>query len=209
MHSARPALLLPLCLTLPVATAAADSPVVEPDPLVVEYEGRITEVSEDPAAPAEYVVGNSISGRLFIDRSVPRRAIDFGVDEVSYRSDAHPSFVSGFWPSVGDGFDRVSMANDIERPGIQGLLDRFSVEDWLVGRNASLDSAQVFHVEATLHDFLDNVSLDQSFELTSADVDEPHESLTGGFRDSNLGPFAFVRFAIDRLTVKPKHCLAP
>jgi hypothetical protein len=41
------------------------------------------------------------------------------------------------------------------------------------------------------------------------DVDEPHESLTGGFRFSNLGPFPFVSFVLDRLTVKPGRCFAP
>jgi hypothetical protein len=73
-----------------------------------------------------------------------------------------------------------------------------------------LDGAKVLNLNATLRDLTGSVKLDyQSFEVTSAEVDEPDESLSGGIRFSSLGPFPFVKFVVDRLNVKPNHCVAP
>jgi hypothetical protein len=199
MRAARPVfLLVSLVVGLPF-TSAADT-----DPLVVEYEGTILEVSE---APPEFVVGNRISGRLLIDRLLAD-GTDLTLNHATYRS-SNPAFVSGFWPSAGDGFDEVSIAKDVSRQGDSGLIDLFSAEDFFVVQNGSLDGARVFSIDAGVRGFLDDVSLEQDFELTAADADEPEEFLSGRIRWSSLGPFPFVSFLIDRLKVKPGRCSAP
>jgi hypothetical protein len=202
MQAARPALLLPLLLTSPFTSHAVPIPGTA---ILVEYEGTISEVSE---APPEYVVGDRIAGRLYIDRRFGHFGT-IGLDEASYGSNS-PAFVRGFWPSTGDGFDNVFIANEISRPGAATPIDVFSVEDFFVVPNGSLDGAKVLNLNATLRDLTDSVKLDyQSFEVTSAEVDEPDESLSGGIRFSSLGPFPFVKFVVDRLNVKPNHCVAP
>src|SRR6185436_9116896 len=148
-----------------------------------------TEVFE---APPQYVVGDRIKGRLFVDRRLAQPRSDSSPNRVTYIS-FDPAFVGDFWPSSGDGFDRVDVSDEQSIPGIE----------------RPIDGSRVFTLSARLYDFLDGTGLDQSFELTSADVDEPNEDLSGGFRYGNLGPFAFVSFVLDRLTVKPGHCSAP
>lgn len=175
-------------------------------PIVVEYEGQISETRD---APPEYVVGDRISGRLLIDPSADVYVLDATASRATYRSDLSPSFVSGFWPSTGDGFDEVFMGNEILRQGDTGPIDIFSVEDWLVTPNGPLDTARVFSLDALVRGFLDDVSLEQRFELTSADIDDPNERLSGQFRWSNLGPFPFVSFIVDKLKVTPGRCVAP
>jgi hypothetical protein len=202
--AARSVLLLPLLLALPVTAAATERVGAGADLVVVEYEGTITEVFE---APAQYVAGDRIKGRLLIDRQLAQLRLD-SPGSATYVSD-DPEFVTGFWRRGGDGFDRVFVGDQLSIQGIDKPIDVFSAEDWLVSQNASLDSASVFGLDVWLYDFLEGTSLDQSFELTSADVDEPHEHLNGGFRFSNIGPFAFVSFVLDRLTVKPGRCFAP
>lgn len=192
--TARPILLLPLLLAWSFGAGA--------DLVSLEYEGTITEVMD---APPKYVVGDRIAGRLLIDTQLARPRGSGG--SVTYESD-NPDFVRGFWRAGGDGFDRVFVGDELSRQGIDKPIDVFSVEDWLVSPNGSLDGASVFGLHATVHDFLEGTSLDQGFELTLADVDEPHESLFGDFRFSNIGPLA-VSFVVDRLTVKPRICAAP
>jgi len=194
---ARPGLALPLVLSLPFAADAV--------PLVIDYEGTISEVSD---APSEYIVGDRIAGRLLIDPSVSWYIPEPAPDRANYYSD-DPDFVRGFWRPGGDGFDRVSIANEIMRTGADRPVDIFSVQDIYVTQGGSGDGAQRFNLNATLHDFLDHVSLDQSFEVTAADFDHPHENLSGRIAWSSLGPFPFVDFLIDRLTVKPGRCSAP
>jgi hypothetical protein len=203
--AARSVFLLPLLLALPFTAAGVERVSGGPDLVVVDYEGTISEVFE---APPQYVVGDRIKGRLLIDRQLAQRRSDSNPNQAAYTS-FDPTFVSGFWPSRGDGFDRVDLSDEQSIQGIERPIDGFSVEDWSVSEGGSLDGARVFSLNARLYDFLDGTSLDQSFELTSADVDEPNETLTGGFRYSNLGPFAFVSFVLDTLTVKPGRCLAP
>jgi hypothetical protein len=195
---ARPVLLVPLLLTLPFTIHAVPIPGTA---ILVEYEGRITQVSEAP----DYAVGDAIAGRLFIDPGVGTFGT-IGADEATYGSD-NTQFVTGFWPTFGDGFDRVFIGNEVSRPGSTRPIDVFTVEDWFVATNGSLDGARVFTVNAQVHGMTGSNKLtQQSFEVTSADVDEPGESLSGGFRFSSLGPFAFVSFVIDRLNVKPNVC---
>jgi len=203
--SARSLLLLPLLLVLPFTAAGVERARAGADLVAVEYEGTITEVFE---APPQYVVGDRIKGRLFVDRRLAQPRSDSSPNRVTYIS-FDPAFVGDFWPSSGDGFDRVDVSDEQSIPGIERPIDGFSVEDWSVSEGGSLDGARVFTLSARLYDFLDGTGLDQSFELTSADVDEPNEDLSGGFRYGNLGPFAFVSFVLDRLTVKPGHCSAP
>ena len=205
MQAARSVLLLPLFLALPFTAAGVERVSGGADLVVVDYEGTISEVFE---APPQYVVGDRIKGRLSIDRQLAQRRSDSSPNQAAYTS-FNPAFVSGFWPSSGDGFDRVGLSDEQSIPGIERPIDGFSVEDWSVSEGGSLDGARVFSLGARLYDFLDGTSLDQSFELTSADVDEPNETLSGGFRFSNLGPFAFVSFVLDKLTVKPGRCSAP
>jgi len=133
---------------------------------------------------------------------------EIGPNEATYRSGS-PAFVSGFFPSVGDGFDRVFIGNEVVREGFTRPMDLFGVEDWLVVEGASQDSGRQFSLSATLHGFLrSNKLLEQNFEITSADVDEPDESLLGGI-NFRLDMPSFVHFAIDRLSVKPGRCFAP
>jgi len=205
MQAAQSAFLLPLLLVLPLTAAGVERVGRGADLVVVDYEGTISDVFE---APPQYVVGDRIKGRLFIDRQLGQSRSDGGPNQVAYAS-FNPAFVSGFWPSSGDGFDGVDLSDEQSIPGIERPIDGFSVEDWSVPQGGSLDGARVFSLNARLYDFLEGTGLDQSFELTSADVDEPNETLSGGFRYSNLGPFAFVSFVLDKLTVKPGRCLAP
>jgi hypothetical protein len=194
----RPILLVPLLLTLPFAAYAVPIPGTA---ILVEYEGRVTDVR---AAP-DYAVGDPISGRLFIDQGLGSFGT-IGPNEATYGSD-HTEFVTGFWPTFGDGFDRVFIGNEVSRPGSTRPIDVFIVEDWFVSRHATLDGAQVFAVNAQLHGLTGSNKLtQQSFEVTSADVDEPGESLSGDLRFSNIGPFGLVSFIIDRLNVKPNVC---
>jgi hypothetical protein len=197
MQAARGVLLIPLLVSLPFTAHAVPIPGTA---ILVEYEGKITTVNEAP----EYRVGDSISGRLFIDPGAGVYST-VGLNEATYESDSI-EFVTGFWPMFGDGFDRVFIGNEVSRAGSARPIDVFTVEDWLVSTNGSLDGAQVFTLNAQLHGLLGSNKLNQSFEVTSADVDEPGEGLAGGFRFSSIGPFAFVSFLIDRLNVKPNVC---
>jgi hypothetical protein len=213
MQKQRPALLLPVLLGLPIMAAHADGFVADPLPpdypipansLVIDYKGTIFDVSEAP----EYAVGDSIAGRLLVDLSIPFD-YDPGSSNSRTYSSSNPDFVKGFWIGGGDGFDELFIGNELARTGDDKLVDIFGVEDLWVSRNGSLDGARRFNLNATLYDFLDGVGLDQSFEVTSADVDEPHEGLSGRIMFSSLGPFPFVDFVLDRLSVKPGRCFAP
>ena len=203
--AARPILLRPLLLAPPF-TATYAGPIPSPSTsIVVEYAGTISAVSEPPPGSA-YAVGDRISGRLVVDRTLAGGEI--GLNEATYRASS-PAFVSGFWPSSGDPFDRVSIGNEVIREGVSRPIDIFGVDDWLVGEGGSQDSGRQFSVSATLFGFLhNNKLLDQNFEVTSADVDEPGESLRGGI-NFRLDMPSFVHFAVDRLSVKPGRCFAP
>jgi hypothetical protein len=209
---ARPVFALPFLL-LPPFAVLADGFVAEPLPadypipansLVIDYEGTIFEVSEAP----EYAVGESLAGRLIVDLSVRHDFYSGSGNSRTYTS-SDPAFVRGFWIGGGDGFDEVFVGDEIARTADERPVDLFSVEDLWVSRNGSLDGARRFNLNATLYDFIDGVSLDQHFEVTSADVDEPNERLRGRIMFSSLGPFPFVDFILDRLSVKPGRCFAP
>jgi hypothetical protein len=199
---------VPLLLLLALPFTAYAGPIPA-DSLVLDYEGTILAVSEESPPPDGYAVGDSLAGRLLINRGVLYFSNVVG-NGATYES-ADPEFVSGFWPALSnlDGFDQVFIANELMRTGDTRPIDIFSVEDLFVTRNGSLDGAETLSIGAAVRGFLDNVSLDQSFELTQADVDEPEESLGGMIRWSNLGPFPFVSFLIDKLSVKPGRCFAP
>ncbi len=205
MQAARPTFLA-LTLALPFTAWA----VPFDDLLVLEYEGTISAISDEvpPPSPQQYVVGNPISGRLLIDRGLVTPGSDPTPTHALYRS-GNPAFVSGFWSSTGDGFDQVSLSKGVVRDGDRGPIDTFSAEDFYVVQNGSLDGARVFGIRAGVRGFLDDVSLDQSFELTAADADEPAEYLGGSIRWSSIHPFALVTFVVDRLKVKPGRCFAP
>ena len=211
MQTARPTLLL-ILLTVPF-TAYADGFVADPLPadypipansLVIDYEGTIFEVSEAP----EYTVGDSIAGRLLVDLSAVVGA-DSGPNTRRYSSIDASEFVTGFWIRGGDGEDGVSVANELLREGDDRPVDRFSVSDEYIITNGSGDSAMTFGLNATLYDFLGNLDIDQSFEVSSLDADQPHEDVSGFIRFSNFGPFPLVKFALDRFSVKPGRCFAP
>ena len=204
---------LPLIFALPLTAAYADGFVAEPLPadypipansLVIEYQGTISAVSDAP----EYGVGDRISGRLLVDLTVPWHASAGSGNSRTYGS-GDPDFVRGFWIPGGDGFDRVSISDERVRAGDDKPVDIFSIEDLWVARNGSLDAARRFELNATLYDFLDGVSLVQGFEVTSADVDEPNERLSGRVMFSSLGPFPFADFFLDRLKATPGRCFAP
>jgi hypothetical protein len=194
-------------------TATADGFVADPLPadhpipansLVIDYEGTIFEVSDAP----EYDVGDTLAGRLIVDLSVRHDYYPASGNGRTYTS-GDPAFVRGFWIAGGDGFDEVFVGDEIARTPDERPVDLFSVEDLWVARNGSLDGARRFNLHATLYDFIDGVSLDQHFEVSSADVDEPNELLRGRIMFSSLGPFPFVDFVLDRLSVKPGRCFAP
>jgi hypothetical protein len=203
MQAARPVLVPLVLLTLPLTSHAV--PITE-NALVVDYEGTISDVRE---TPAEYTVGDRIAGRLLIDPRVPWYLPEpQPPTQAGYFSD-DPDFVRGFWQRGGDGFDRLFIANEVPRDGADRLIDVFSVDDVYVSGGGSGDGARRFTLTAILHDMLDDVSLDQSFEVTSADVDQPQEFLSGRIAWSSIGPFSLVDFVIDRLTVRPGRCVAP
>jgi hypothetical protein len=212
MQAARLTLLLSVVLTLPL-TAYADG-FVDPLPadfpipassLVVDYEGTVFEVSEGPPG---YAVGDRIAGRLLVDLSAVVGS-DRGPNARHYSSTDPSEFVTGFWIRGGDGEDGVSIANDLLREGDDRPVDRFSVSDEYIITNGSGDGAMTFGLNATLYDFLGNLDIDQSFEVSSLDADQPHEDVSGFIRFSNLGPFPLVKFALDRFSVKPGRCFAP
>jgi hypothetical protein len=199
MRAARPALLL--ALTLPFTAHAIP---IAGNRVVIEYEGTITQVQDRP----EYTVGDRIAGRLFIDLGIEHFRQTNGSPIGTIYESGSPAFVSGFRRSLGDGFDTVALANDVSRPG-SGMFDHFGIEDLLVGHLAPLDHARTFSLNAHLRGFLTSEALeDLRFDLTTADIDEPNESMSGGIRWSNLGPFAFVHFAVDRLkATQPGRCV--
>jgi hypothetical protein len=174
------------------------------EPIVVEYEGTISEVIDTPG----YAVGDRISGRLSIDPALAFPDSDPRPEAADYRSNS-PAFVSGFMPSFGLGFDEVGIGkNVVGIQGIDGPIDFFSVTDWFVSESGSQDAGRMFSLEARARGFLDDTRLDQSFELTTADIDESVEDLSGSF-DFNILGESLVRFVVSRLTVKPGRCFAP
>jgi hypothetical protein len=189
---------LAVALVLPVVGLRAE-------PIVVDYDGTITEVVD---APDGYAVGDHISGRLLIDPSVGFTDIDPTPNQAQYRSSS-PAFVSGFFPSFGTPADEVDVGDEVVGiAGIDGPIDSFGVQDWRVPDSGSFDAGSVITVGARLRGLLDSTRLEQSFEVTAADANESVEDLSGGINFRTLGP-SFVRFVLNRLTVKPGHCSAP
>jgi hypothetical protein len=208
VQTARPTVLLPILLTLPFTAYADGSPLPADEPipentLVVDYEGTIFEVSD---APPEYAVGDRIAGRLLVDLSVPVHSRS-APSSRTYES-ISTNFVRGFWMPGRDGEDSVTIANEQVRQGDDRAVDTFSVRDQFIITNGSGDGAMTFSLHATLCDFLDSLDIHQSFEVSSADADEPQESAFGLIRFSNMGAF-FAKFALDRFSVKPGRCFAP
>lgn len=186
---------LAVALVLPVVGLRAE-------PIVVDYDGTITEVVD---APDGYAVGDHISGRLLIDPSVGFTDIDPTPNQAQYRSSS-PAFVSGFFPSFGTPADEVDIGNDVVGiPGIDGPIDSFGVQDWFVPDSGSFDAGSVITVGARLRDFIDGVHIDPSFVVTSADANESVEDLSGVINFRTLGP-SFVRFVVESLTVAPGRC---
>jgi len=214
MHTLRRSVpVFPLLLVVPFADASAtDGFVGFPIPddaiplssIVIEYAGRVSAVSDAP----EYSVGDRLAGRLLIDLSVPWSINpDTPPNQRTYTS-ADPAFVRGFWIPGGDGFDTVFVGNDVARPGDDRPADIFGVRDLYVVQNGSLDGARRFNLTATLYDLIDDARLEQSFEVTSADANEPNESLSGRIMFSSIGPFPSVDVDLDWLSVKPGSCFA-
>ena len=139
--AARSAFLLPLLLALPFTAVGVERTGSGADLVAVEYEGTITEVFE---APPQYVVGDRIKGRLFVDRRLAQPRSDSSPNRVTYIS-FDPAFVGDFWPSSGDGFDRVDVSDEQSIPGIERPIDGFSVEDWSVSEGGSLDGRPRVH----------------------------------------------------------------
>src|SRR5262245_40156599 len=160
--AARPVFILTFLLAPPF-TATYAGPIPSPNTsIVIDFEGTISEVS-DPPPGSSFAVGDSIAGRLIADRTLAGGEI--GLNEATYRASS-PAFVSGFWPSSGDPFDRVFIGNEVTREGFSRPMDIFGVDDWLVGEGASQDSGKQFFLSATLHGFLrNNKLLEQSFEI--------------------------------------------
>lgn len=199
MQATRPALLLSLALAVPLTTAAQT-----PSFRAVGYEGTILEVSD---APPGYAVGDRIAGQLLINQHHQSGGM-IGPYEATYDARS-PAFVSGFWPSSGEAFDRVFIASDVSSEGGEDLIDIVDISDWLVAPGASQESGQQFSLSLKLHGFIRSNKLERLFfDVTSAEVDEPDEELSGiiNFR---IGMPSFVRFAIDRLVVRPGSCVAP
>jgi hypothetical protein len=202
MHAARPVLLLTL-LTSPFATAyAVDYENPDAIPLVVQYEGTVFETS---GAPPGYAVGDRLTGRLLIDPRI--EYFESGnANQATYRA-LSPYFVTGFWPIERDGNDYVFMANELADG--TAPIDVFGVRDWSIPEETfPVGPPKTFSITATLRGLLSNVSLEQSFEVSSADVDEADESLLGRI---NFGDAlsSFLQFTVDRLSVRPGRCHAP
>jgi hypothetical protein len=82
---------------------------------------------------------------------------------------------------------------------------RPGLDTYLVSDDAYWSRAAELSITAHLYGLLDNADIHQSFEVTSADVDEEGESLFGRIQNSiDEG----ARFLISRLTVKPARCFA-
>jgi hypothetical protein len=177
MQSSRSVLVLTLILSSPIPTAYAG--VVDhwgdPDaiPLVVQYEGTIFEAD---MAPPGYAVGDRLSGRLLVDTRLPYFESSF-VHVASYTS--HISgFVSGFWPEHGHGpGDAVTLAWQNTDLGPRPI-DLFGIVDEHFDNDTDdvRFGGRTFSLSARLHGMLSDVSLNQNFEVTQADVDEPDES---------------------------------
>jgi hypothetical protein len=150
---------------------------VRAEPIVAEFEGTITCVFRDP----DYAVGDRITGRLFVypelagpDNAPSPNAGRWGDNGNEY----WPNFVTGSatgYPGsvdpIGLETDYAAVTNDAVVNGRTTELDVYHVSnDVSWGRGSFLD------VTARIHGMLDDADLRQSFEVTSADVNEEDES---------------------------------
>ena len=183
-----------LGLLLPVAAAQADL-------IGLQYEGTIASVGEGVlyggGRTFDYAVGDRIAGLLFIDPSLARA----GSTPTTTYDSSYTGFVSGIFPVFGlpqKEFDPES--GDSVYVAHNSTFDAFSVEDGFIQANTNIR----FEIYAQAHGFLDNDELNQSFELTSADIGE------GGYLYGSINEvnevWNRIGFAISRLTVKPGRC---
>jgi hypothetical protein len=173
--------------------------VAESEILFVDYEGTVTSVSHSPG----YAIGDAVSGRLTIDtllappdRNPSPNEAYYGV--VSGYVATAPDFVTGYLTEAGT--DHVRVRNDVPWVGINysTIMDVYFVSDDLFdGRAEGVD------ILARVRGLLDDDGIEQSFEVTSADVDDEGEGLFGAIR---TGYERGVGFLISRLSVKPGRC---
>lgn len=197
---------LALVLALPFGAAHAGL-------IGVDYEGTVTEVGEGPISGGgrtfDYAVGDRIAGRLFVDPSLARPSATGLPGEYS---SSDTGFVTGIFADTGvpqeefdpESGDAVGLGHNVFIEGIAGPVDHFLVQDGFIRVNTRVN----FSIEALVHEeFLHGTDLNPSFELTSADVNEPNEFLSGAIADVSAG-FNTIRFALSRLTVKPGQCFS-
>jgi hypothetical protein len=174
--------------------------------LVVDYEGTIDSATFD----SSYTVGERVAGRLVVDTELAGNDWDPQPDVGWWGGgpsppEEWPDFVTGFNPFDPAGMnDNLRIVNDlILRDGRQTSLDVFAVSDDLYWGRAAL-----LTLDVRLHGLLDDAGIDQSFEVTSADVDEADESLFGEVRKPGDNQDSGAGFLITHLTVRPGRCLA-
>jgi hypothetical protein len=187
-------LALGVLLLLPFAAGA--------DQIFLDYEGTVSYDNPELDDSHEHAVGDHVAGRLIIDtaygqggllRGDPNHA-SYGPTAVSYEP-PYPGFV--FAPG-GDGYasyDSVDICKNCVADGAGGLLDHLAVSD------------DFFTVDVLKHDLFHSLGLEQSFNLTTADVSGPGEGLSAWQIFRGQAGRAW-NFTLSHVSMRPGRCFA-
>lgn len=201
-----------LLIACVVASAPVSaSPILQPDTLLVEYEGVVIPTREP------------ISGRLWIDVSLagPARPSTGGAS-ASYGSQGFgqiygeeqrpstivPNFITGYLPSSTESTDRVSVANDLPGRTPSDFFDFYKVEDSRL-EGTSGYSALIVQV-ALPSEVLNSTSLVQSFTYTKPTPSDEMGLEIGGEAFKARAPgqplLSSLAFFVNKFKVTPKVC---
>jgi hypothetical protein len=169
--------------------------------IFVDYEGTVSYDNPDREIGGQYTVGDHVAGRLTIDTAVaaggPQSGnfADYGPNQASFNP-PYEGFVTAPGGTGYDSYDGVAICNGCVSDGAGGSLDYIRISD------------DLFTINVTNHDFIDNLGLKQSFDFTAADVTGPGESLSAwmGLRAEAGRAFEFV---LSHVSMRPGQCFGP
>jgi hypothetical protein len=187
-------LALGVLLLLPLAAGA--------DQIFLDYEGTVSYDNPELDSQHSYTVGDHVAGRLVIDTAVAQPSSG-GPNSASWTPTAasyqppYPGLVF-VPPGIGDGYDSydsVAICKHCVADGAGGFLDHLAVSD------------DQFTVDVFKHDFFHSLGLEQSFDLTTADVSGPGEGLSAWqiFRGEVGRAWTFT---LSHLSMRPAKCFA-
>jgi hypothetical protein len=191
--------LLGILLLLPLTVRA--------EVFYVDYEGTLTDqVNLNLDELAKYPIGAHLSGRLRVDTLLAGDPVRSTGNEADYgfyfgdpsNPDTHsPDFITGLFPVLpNDADDVATVCKGCRADGVGGMLDRIFLFD-SPGKGLS------FELDVTKHGLVDNLSLAQSFDLTSQQVRKPGEGLMARFV---LGIEESVGYTLSHMSMRPGKC---